>query len=194
MTDRERLANVEQMEDDVEEWRVIGGFDNYSVSNIGRVRNDRTGRILKAGLGSNGYLGVCLFNGGVKSSKSVHKLVATGFLGDSNGLEVNHIDRNKLNNNIGNLEYTTSSANHQNKTAYKGHRVQYFDQLPIGAEPLTEYHGRFVADGFYQHDREFFFKVGRQYRLLTQSRIGANSWRVRVCDPNGEEITICWTP
>jgi hypothetical protein len=184
-----------QLEDDVEdveEWRVIGGFDRYSVSNLGRVRNDRTGRILKAALDGTCYLRVTLCNNG-KHTKRIHKLVATAFFGDSAGLEVNHIDRNRQNNNIRNLEYTTKSANCRNKTAYSGHQVEYLDELPDGAEPIADVRGRIVADGFYQLHQEFFVKIGPQYRPLTHSRHGRNGWRVSVHGPRGESIQISWT-
>ena len=47
-----------------EEWRSIDGFINYQVSNIGRVRNCNTGRILKLTHSSAGYLKVDLFKNG----------------------------------------------------------------------------------------------------------------------------------
>ena len=43
-----------------EEWRSIDGFINYQISNLGRVRNANTGRILKPGWGTGGYLKVTL--------------------------------------------------------------------------------------------------------------------------------------
>jgi hypothetical protein len=180
--------------EDVEEWRVIGGFDNYSISSLGRVRNDRTGRILKPQLGNYiGYLHVSLHNGG-PHAKAIHKLVAAAFLGDSNGLEVNHIDRNRHNNNVHNLEYTTHSANQRNQTAYMGRQVEYVDELPAGAIPVDEVRGRPVADGFYRNGFEFYVRVGPQYRRLTQSRNTGNGWRVHLRGPNNENIFISWTP
>jgi hypothetical protein len=200
MTDQDAVANVDIVDDDVEdvvedieEWRVIGGFDRYSVSNLGRVRNDRTERMLKPQLNSaTGYLHVSLCNNGTRT-KTIHQLVATAFLGDSDGREVNHIDRNRQNNNIHNLEYCTRAANERNKNSYHGVQVEYVDELPIGAEPLTEAHGRAVADGFYRNGFEFYVRVGPQYRRLTQSRNHANGWQVHVRGPNGERIKISWT-
>jgi hypothetical protein len=196
MTEHEQAANVEIVEDDVEdveEWRVIGGFDNYSISNLGRVRNDRTGRILKAVLNNGtGYLVVCLCNRGSRT-KAIHKLVASAFLGDSEGLEVNHIDRNKQNNNVGNLEYCTRSANERNKNSYKGHQVEYVDELPAGAEPIIEVRGRAVAEGYYRNGFEFYVRVGPQFRRLTHSRNNQNGWRVKIRGPDGGQIFISWT-
>jgi hypothetical protein len=183
-------ADMDDVED-AEEWRIIGGFDDYSVSNLGRVRNDRTGWVLKAQLDkATQYLFVSL----CRRPKKIHQLVATAFLGDSGGLEVNHIDRDRRNNSIRNLEYCTHSANCRNMTAYMGHRAEYLDELPNGAEPIIEVRGRAVADGFFRNGFEFYAKVGRQYRRLIHSRNGRKGLMVRVRSPNNEEIAISWTP
>ena len=63
-----------------EEWRRIDGFINYQVSNIGRVRNANTGRILKPGWGTGGYLKVTLCKDSKKFTCRIHKLVANEFL------------------------------------------------------------------------------------------------------------------
>jgi hypothetical protein len=179
--------------EDIEEWRIIAGFDNYTISNLGRVRNDRTGRILRASLGGDGYLAVSLYNNG-HHTKKIHKLVATAFIGDSNGLDVNHIDRNRQNNHVSNLEYCTRSANNRNRTAYGGRQFEYFDELPAGAGPINEVRGRTVAAGYYRNGFEFYVRVGPQYRRLMASRHGRNGWSVKVSGPNGENIKISWTP
>jgi hypothetical protein len=59
--------------EDQEEFRIIAGFDNYSVSNLGRVRNNTTQRILRPQIGGNGYYQVNLRNGGRTSTKKIHK-------------------------------------------------------------------------------------------------------------------------
>lgn len=92
----------------IEEWRQIPGFeDAYEVSSLGSVRNSR-GRILKSWLQSKGYEQVHLFGKNV----SVHRLVATAFLGSPNDAEqVNHKDGVKTNNAVGNLEWCTAQEN-----------------------------------------------------------------------------------
>ena len=98
----------------IEEWRKVKGYEKYSVSNKGNVRNDETGRILKKSVNNNGYELVSL---GKNSGKlRVHRLVASAFLGDVKGFVIDHIDGNKQNNNVENLEIVTSSEN--NKRAY----------------------------------------------------------------------------
>ena len=94
-------------------WRFVPGFVGfYSVSSLGRVRNDRTGLILSPGVGNNGYPLVSLHRCRRGHSRRVHALVAAAFLGPCpDGLEVNHIDGNKLNAQRTNLEYVTRSQN-----------------------------------------------------------------------------------
>ena len=94
-------------------WKTVDDFPNYEVSNIGNVRNKKTGRILKSAVGSHGYPVVNLFKDGDKKqyNKCVHRLIAEGFLGKQDGLDVNHIDGNKKNNNLLNLEFCTRQKN-----------------------------------------------------------------------------------
>ena len=87
----------------------------YSVSNYGRVRNDKTGRILKPRKGRKGYLRVNL----VGKDFMIHRLVALTFIKNKNKNfdQVNHIDGNKENNHVSNLEWCDNSINQ--KHAYK---------------------------------------------------------------------------
>ena len=96
------------------EWFDIKGFEGYYEINLeGKVRNYRSKRELKPVLYPNGYLIVRLFKGGKKYQKLLHRLVATTFIDNPNPkyTVVNHIDGNKLNNNINNLEWTTIGMN-----------------------------------------------------------------------------------
>lgn len=86
----------------------------YSVSNSGQIRNDRTGRILKETLNPKGYCTVHLHCNGVASTRRTHRLVAEAFVlrpENSEGLLVDHIDNDRLNNKASNLQWMTSGAN-----------------------------------------------------------------------------------
>lgn len=104
-----------------ERWKDIIDYPNYEVSDHGQVRNIRTGRVLKSEL-VKGYPRVVLSKNNNIKPFMVHKLVAEAFHSyDHEGLQVNHIDGNKLNNCTDNLEWVTGSANikHAYKTGLK---------------------------------------------------------------------------
>ena len=100
------------------QWRKGVGFDNYSVSNIGEVRVDKSfhkskiGKNMNKTLSPRGYYYVILTKDRIECHKFIHVLVSESFLGKKpEGLEINHKDGNKLNNHINNLEYTTRQEN-----------------------------------------------------------------------------------
>ena len=109
-------------------WVPVFGFEKYyEVSNTGVIRRIGKSRgsvfhnILTQTLNNSGYLRVRISRVGIRKNIYVHKIVAESFLGPRpNGLFVNHIDCNKTNNNIENLEYVTrkENMNHARKCGY----------------------------------------------------------------------------
>lgn len=84
----------------------------YEVSNLGKVRNLRTGRLLRPGGSGNGYLLLGLYREGKRYNLLLHRVVAQLFIGPCpDGMVVNHIDGNKRNPVWTNLEYVTLSEN-----------------------------------------------------------------------------------
>lgn len=95
-----------------EQWKDIADFDNYEVSDLGRVRNKKTKRILRLGKDTGGYVQVKLYNDGIKKSIKVHRLVAGAFIPNPLNLpEVNHLDTNRTNNSVDNLEWCNRQYN-----------------------------------------------------------------------------------
>lgn len=92
-------------------WKPIDQFPNYNVSNLGNIKNIITNKFLKLNC-KDGYCGISLVNDKIKKSFKVHRLVALAFIENSeNKSDVNHKDKNKLNNHVSNLEWMTRKEN-----------------------------------------------------------------------------------
>lgn len=89
------------------------GFDKYAACSTGNIYSIRSGRFLVKTLQKNGYQTVCLSQDGIKRSFSVHRLVALAYLpvNDPSKTQVNHIDGDKTNNSLTNLEWVTAQEN-----------------------------------------------------------------------------------
>lgn len=97
-----------------EEWKAIAGYEEvYEISNLGRVKSLKYGkeRILKPKK-CRGYLFVNLCRNGKVKKFLVHRLVGTAFIPNTMGFtEINHIDENKANNVVSNIEWVSRSYN-----------------------------------------------------------------------------------
>jgi hypothetical protein len=116
----------------IEIWKDIIGFEgHYQVSNLGRIKSleriltTKIGRrltvkekILKIFLSRQSYQLICLALNDEKFPKQVHTIVAEAFLIKKPNSEVNHIDGNRLNNHVSNLEYVThlENINHRERS------------------------------------------------------------------------------
>lgn len=98
-------------------WGCIPGYENqYMISDRGEVRhfpdNTSEGRPIRPRLNNCGYLMVDLYKSGKRQCLLLHRLVAMTFLPNPKGYEVvNHIDRDKTNCNVSNLEWCSQSQN-----------------------------------------------------------------------------------
>jgi hypothetical protein len=112
----------------MEKWLPVVGYEGlYEVSSRGKVRSLdhvvknrystalRHGRTLKPTPDRAGYLQVPLSASNVVTTKKVHRLVASAFLGEPPHAKahVNHLDFNKANNGVGNLQWCTPKQNHR---------------------------------------------------------------------------------
>jgi len=103
---------------ELEIWKTIEDFPGYEVSTLGRVRNKESRRLLKGALHHSGYWQYCLRKEGNTKTIFIHRLVAKAFIPNPHYKpQVNHIDGNKLNNKVSNLEWVTNQENHDHKMA-----------------------------------------------------------------------------
>ena len=107
----------------METWKDVVGYEGiYKVSNLGNVKRIgkihlcnykyQNGYLLKSLDNGKGYLRIKLSNKGISKRVMLHRIIAEAFIKNPNNYPyVNHIDGNKKNNNIKNLEWCTQSHN-----------------------------------------------------------------------------------
>lgn len=113
-------------------WKDIEGYEGlYQVSNLCNIKRLNSGRILKQCKNTYGYLQVGLSKKGKLKMFCVHILVARAFIPNpENKSQVNHIDGDKENNNIDNLEWVSQEENliHAFKTGLrKTNQINQYD-------------------------------------------------------------------
>ena len=108
-------------------WKVINGFSDYRISNLGRVYSTKINAMLKLSVDKNGYQIVRIIDTKQKEMK-VHRLVAANFIKKiPKNMVVDHIDRNKVNNNLLNLRIVTCSENNYNRICKSRNIIQQYD-------------------------------------------------------------------
>ena len=99
----------------MEEYKTIKGFENYEISNTGKVREKINDRILDTFM-NKGYTKIGLRIDGKRYIKDVHRLVAQTFILEFNNKSfVYHIDGNKNNNVVSNLKVSNNKSKSKNK-------------------------------------------------------------------------------
>ena len=143
------------MENQVKIWDVIFGVEcdtKYCVSNKGRVMNEETNLIIKQSVNKYGYKTISLMYNGKKKTYRVNRLVALTFIANPDNKQmVDHIDGNKVNNNVNNLRWATNSENQMNNKNTKGYTYnkrakKYHAQIKL--------HGKNIFLGLFETEAE----------------------------------------
>ena len=120
----------------IQRWISVVGNDRYMVNRYGDVMNAETGMILKQQKNKAGYMTVCLYDpdSHIKKTARIHRIVAEAFIDNPHNKEdVNHIDGNKANNFVENLEWATRSENNYHKCRVLGKKPK---NIPTPHKPV----------------------------------------------------------
>ena len=98
----------------METWKQIPDMPNYEVSDQGRIRSNKTKKVMRSSITNWGYCRVTVSIGGKSKLLLVHRAVAKAFIPNpdpATKIQVNHIDCDKTNNKVENLEWVTPVEN-----------------------------------------------------------------------------------
>ena len=171
---------------DNEKWLQIKEYENiYEISNYGRVKSLKRyvpkynglrtvkERILKQGNNTQGYKTVMLCKNGVHKSVTVHRLVAIHFIEneDTNKIQVNHINENKTDNRVENLEWVTPKEN-----TNWGSCIERRKNKMINHPKRSKFVYQFTKDGAlvqtYLSTKEVFRQTGYSQSKISECCLG----------------------
>lgn len=122
----------------MEKWKTC--FENYEISTKGNIKNTKTNRILKTRVNKRGYLKTNIMVDGKLKTVFPHRLVAIAFIENKENKEqVNHIDGNKTNNSVNNLEWVTGTENSRHAVKTGLIKTKKVKQFNLKNEFICEY-------------------------------------------------------
>lgn len=184
-------------------WITVNGFEDYEISSCGRIRTKArkiryvhavtkkehfrtsTERELKTYFSKQGYKFVQLYFEKKSVNITIHRLVASNFIDNKENLkDVNHIDGNKLNNTVENLEWCTSSYNHEHATKNELKARGSEIGMAILNEKCVIAIKKLLKDNYYTHGQiAYFFEVSRATISLIHE---GKTWKHLT----GEELNV----
>lgn len=169
----------------MEVWKDIKGYEElYQVSNYGRIKSlnyNRTKKekIMSLNNDSWGYLIVGLYKSKRKNFR-VHRLVAETFISNpENKPQVNHIDGNKQNNIVSNLEWVTQNENMKHSWDHKLHIVT--EKVKRTSKNNGKINGKKRAKKINQFDVNGNYIRTWESAIIVSSQLGINNTNISKC-------------
>lgn len=167
----------------MEKWKIIPYEQMYEVSTFGRVRNTNTGVVKSLRKDRYGYLRVTLYPSG--KTYTVHRLVATVWIeGQSNDrCQIDHIDNDKTNNSVENLEWVTPKEN-VNRIPVRGSVVGSDN----GMSTISDQTAMYIKYSFDKSYKELISELGVSGNIIAGIR-ERKSW-VHIVDSVMEDAFL----
>ena len=164
---------------DQEIWKDILGVNGYQVSNKGRVKNSN-GYVLKPCSSYGLYLKVGLMTPHGQKLFTIHRLVAKAFIPNLEGKkEVNHIDGNKHNNNVSNLEWATRQENALHSVRKGLQTKEQLDKAIVSMKKANQKPLLQIKDGVIIKEFPSVREASRQLKM--------SNGRISECARNGKK-------
>ena len=162
------LQQEEEEEEQNDEWVELNNHPDYEI-NVNypyQIRNRKTKRIIKESAQTIGYIKIHLN----KKRYLKHRIIAEQFIENDdpeNKTEIDHINRDKIDNHIENLRWCSRSDNNKNKSSQNGFEAEYVDSVPNDTIEVNEFNGHEFEFYYYSRSEDcFYYYNGLKYRKL----------------------------
>jgi len=149
-----RIVKVSETRQIAKTGKRIEGFPDYFIYDDGRLYSYKSKKFLRQADNGSGYYKVDLWKNGRRTTVLIHRLVALHFVANPENLScVDHIDRNKKNNNYMNLRWCTYSQNQMNHPKRRNNSTGitgvYYDERLKKYVARIHVNGKFIHLGYF---------------------------------------------
>ena len=185
-------------EEEEEIWEDLKEYSRYEISRKYPypIRNKTTNKILKTNINHDGYKRIGLTsNDGIRKKCQLHRLIAKQWITNPDPIhkkQVDHINRDRLDNHISNLRWASSSENTLNKSGYLGYSSVWIKELPLSAEPFIKYNDHYFTNVFIDKENKKLYKYNgvSEYRTLKTYHDKKNPQSYIIKDSNNKLTNI----